>query len=90
MAEQTVMEALNRLMQGRTAVVIAHHLSTIRHADKIFVIRDAEIAEAGSHDDLLAANGAYAELYKIQAESVDKWSDDTWKPSPLKEWEGVK
>ena len=64
-AEQTVMEALNRLMKGRTAVVIAHHLSTIRRADMIFVIQDAEIVEHGSHEELLAANGSYAEL--IQA-----------------------
>ena len=71
-AEQAVMEALNRLMEGRTVVVVAHHLSTIRRADKIFVVQDAEIVEQGSHDDLLAANGSYAELYKIQAESIGK------------------
>ncbi len=71
-AEQTVMEALNRLMEGKTAVVIAHHLGTIRRADRIFVVQDAEIVEQGSHDELLKANGYYAELFKIQAESVAK------------------
>ena len=71
-AEQTVMEALNRLMDDRTVVVVAHHLSTISRADRIFVIQDADIIEQGSHEDLLAANGFYAELYKTQAESVGK------------------
>src|SRR3984957_5071058 len=56
-AEQIVMEALDRLMKGRTAVLVAHHLSTIRRADVIFVVKDAEIVEHGSHDDLIAANG---------------------------------
>ncbi|HXU22292.1 MAG TPA: ABC transporter ATP-binding protein [Verrucomicrobiae bacterium] len=71
-AEQTVMEALNRLMEGRTTVLVAHHLSTIRRAEVIFVIGDAEIVEHGSHEELLAANGPYAELYRIQTESVTK------------------
>lgn len=71
-AEQTVMEALNRLMEGRTTVLVAHHLGTIRRADVIFVVEDAEIVERGSHKELLATNGPYAELYKIQTESVTK------------------
>jgi ATP-binding cassette subfamily B protein len=65
-SEQAVMEALNRLMQGRTSVVIAHHLGTIRHADVIFVIKDCELAEQGTHEALMARNGVYAELYRIQ------------------------
>jgi subfamily B ATP-binding cassette protein MsbA len=65
-SEQAVIEALDRLMKGKTSVVIAHHLSTIRHADVIFVIKDAELAEQGTHEALLANNGAYAELYRIQ------------------------
>ncbi len=72
MAEQSVIKALNRLMEGRTVVVVAHHLGTISRADRIFVIQDADIIEQGSHEDLLAANGSYAELYKTQAESVGK------------------
>jgi subfamily B ATP-binding cassette protein MsbA len=66
-AEQTVMEALGRLMKGRTCVVIAHHLGTIRQADTIFVVQDAGISESGSHEDLLADGGMYAELYGIEA-----------------------
>src|SRR5690348_10855096 len=71
-AEQTVMEALNRLMEGRTAVLVAHNLSTIRRADVIFVIEDTEIVEHGSHEELLAANGPYASLYKLQVDGVAK------------------
>jgi len=67
-----VMEALNRLMEGRTAVLVAHNLSTIRRADVIFVVEDTEIVEHGSHEELLAANGPYAGLYKLQAEGVAK------------------
>ena len=66
------MEALNRVMEGRTTVVVAHHLSTIRRADRILMIQDSEIIEQGSHDELLKANGYYAELLKMQAESVAK------------------
>jgi ATP-binding cassette subfamily B protein len=65
-SEQEVMDALKRLMEGRTSVVIAHHLSTIRHADVIFVIKDCELAEQGTHDELMARNGVYAELHRIQ------------------------
>ena len=60
------MEALDRLMKGRTSVVIAHRLGTIRHADVIFVIKDCELAEQGTHDALMAQNGVYAELHSIQ------------------------
>jgi len=58
-AEQSVMEALYRLMAGRTCIVIAHHLSTIRRANAIFVIKDSEIVERGTHKELLAAGGSY-------------------------------
>ena len=53
-------------MKGRTSVVIAHHLGTIRHADVIFVVKDSEIVERGTHQALLARGGVYAELYAIQ------------------------
>ena len=56
-------------MKGRTSVVIAHHLDTIRHADVIFVIKDCGLAEQGTHDALMAQNGVYAELYRIQTPS---------------------
>jgi ATP-binding cassette subfamily B protein len=65
-SEQSVIEALDKLMKGRTSVVIAHHLDTIRHADVIFVIKDSELVEQGTHEALLANNGVYAELHRIQ------------------------
>jgi ATP-binding cassette, subfamily B, bacterial len=65
-SEQSVIEALDRLMKDRTTLLIAHHLGTIRHADCIFVIKDSELVERGTHEELLAAGGTYAELYKIQ------------------------
>ncbi|MGH9738356.1 MAG: ABC transporter ATP-binding protein [Candidatus Acidiferrales bacterium] len=74
-SEKVVMKALKRLMRGRTCVVIAHHLNTICEADEIFVITDAEIRERGSHKDLLAAGGAYAKMYRTEAESVARWAD---------------
>jgi ATP-binding cassette, subfamily B, bacterial len=65
-SEQAVIEALERLMKGKTCIVVAHHLSTIRHADIIFVVKESELVEKGTHDQLLAAGGLYAELYRIQ------------------------
>ncbi len=66
-SEQAVIGALDTLVKGRTSVVIAHHLGTIRHADVIFVIKDAELVEHGTHDELLARNGVYADMQRIQA-----------------------
>ncbi len=68
-SEQLVIEALERLMKGRTVITIAHRLSTIRDADKIVVLKGGVVAEEGSHDELIARNGVYAELYKIQFSS---------------------
>ena len=65
-SEQTVIGALDRLMKGKTSIVVAHHLSAIRHADIIFVVKESELVEQGTHDELLASGGLYAELYKIQ------------------------
>jgi subfamily B ATP-binding cassette protein MsbA len=65
-SELAVIDALDRLMKDKTSIVIAHHLATIVHADCIFVVKDNQIAEHGTHDELLSANGFYAELYKIQ------------------------
>jgi ABC-type multidrug transport system fused ATPase/permease subunit len=53
-------------MKGRTSVVIAHHLGTIRHADIVFVMKDSELVEQGTHETLLALGGVYAEMHKIQ------------------------
>jgi subfamily B ATP-binding cassette protein MsbA len=65
-SEQAVFEALDRLMKGKTTIVIAHHLATILHADEIFVVKDHRLAERGTHEELLAAGGFYAELHGIQ------------------------
>ncbi len=65
-SEHAVIDALDRLMKGRTSVVVAHHLSAIRHADVIFVVQDCELVEHGTHEALLANNGLYAHLYKTQ------------------------
>jgi ATP-binding cassette subfamily B protein len=69
-SEQSVIDALDTLMKGRTSVVIAHHLSAIRHADVIFVVKDAELVEQGTHEGLLASRGVYAELYDLQTREV--------------------
>ncbi len=66
--EVLIQEAMDHLMQGRTSFIIAHRLSTIRNADLILVIRDGDIVETGSHDELLAQNGFYAEMYNSQFE----------------------
>jgi ATP-binding cassette, subfamily B, bacterial len=66
-SEQAVIEALDNLMKGRTSVIIAHHLGTIRHADIIFVVSDSEVVERGTHETLLAQGGVYAELCRIQS-----------------------
>jgi subfamily B ATP-binding cassette protein MsbA len=65
-SEELVFEALGRLMAGRTTIVIAHRLATIRRADVIFVIDHGTIAERGTHDALLAEGGLYSRLYEIQ------------------------
>jgi ATP-binding cassette, subfamily B, bacterial len=70
-SEQAVIDALDLLMKGRTTVVIAHHLGAIRQADVIFVFKDCELAEHGTHDALMANGGLYAELYKTQNSEVE-------------------
>jgi ABC-type multidrug transport system fused ATPase/permease subunit len=65
-SEKLVIDALERLMKGRTVITIAHRLSTIRDAHKIIVLKDGVVAEEGTHDELVALNGFYAELYHIQ------------------------
>jgi subfamily B ATP-binding cassette protein MsbA len=65
-SERAVQQALDGLMKGRTTLVIAHRLSTIEHADRIVVIEHGRIVEAGSHAQLLQANGTYAHLYHLQ------------------------
>jgi subfamily B ATP-binding cassette protein MsbA len=67
-SEQAVFEALERLMKNKTSIVIAHHLATILHANIIFVVKDNQLRERGTHDELIAAGGLYSELYDIQHE----------------------
>lgn len=69
--EQLIQQAFDKLTHGRTSFVIAHRLSTIRNSDLILVMRDGSIVEQGSHDELLAKNGFYAELYNSQFEEND-------------------
>jgi ABC-type multidrug transport system fused ATPase/permease subunit len=69
-SERLVIEALERLMKGRTVLTIAHRLSTIRDADKIIVLKGGVVAEQGTHDQLLALGGTYAELYSVQFDTT--------------------
>jgi len=68
--EVLIQQAMDRLMQGRTSFIIAHRLSTVRNADLILVMRDGDIVEQGTHTELLARNGFYAELYNSQFEGA--------------------
>ena len=64
--EQLIQNAMDQLMKGRTSFVIAHRLSTIRNADRILVLNHGDIVEQGTHQELLARNGFYADLYNSQ------------------------
>lgn len=64
--ELLIQEALEKLMKGRTTIMVAHRLSTIQHADKIIVMHKGEVRESGTHQELLAANGIYKKLYELQ------------------------
>ena len=64
--ESLITKALERLMEGRTTIMVAHRLSTIQHADKIIVMHHGEIREQGSHQELLHKNGLYRKLYDLQ------------------------
>ncbi len=69
-SERSVIEALDRLMKGKTVITIAHRLSTIRSSDKILVLKEGAVAEEGTHDELLALGGVYAGLYRAQFEAA--------------------
>lgn len=66
--EQQIQNAMDQLMRGRTSFVIAHRLSTIKNSDLILVMKDGDIIESGTHEELLAQNGFYASLYNSQFE----------------------
>ena len=66
--ELLIQQAIERLMQGRTTIVIAHRLSTVRNADKIVVLEDKAILEVGTHSELIGSNGLYKRLYSVQQE----------------------
>lgn len=68
--ELLIQQAMDNLMEGRISFVIAHRLSTIKNADVILVLKDGDILESGSHAELLAENGFYAELYNSQFEQA--------------------
>jgi subfamily B ATP-binding cassette protein MsbA len=70
-SEQAVKTSLDRLMEGRTTLIVAHRLSTVLDADAIHVISDGRIVESGRHDDLIRRDGAYAKLYKLQTVAAD-------------------
>ena len=70
-SEKLLQEALNHLLENRTAVIIAHRLATIRKADKIIVLQDGRIIEIGNHQELLELGGLYAQLYSLNYASFD-------------------
>ncbi|HKC62380.1 MAG TPA: hypothetical protein VKB86_02025, partial [Pyrinomonadaceae bacterium] len=74
-SEELVFEALRRLMEDKTSIVIAHRLATIKRADVIFVVNDGRIVESGTHQELLARGGLYAELYEIQFKKEEALED---------------
>lgn len=67
--EAAIQRSLQRVAEGRTTVIIAHRLSTVRHADKILVLDGGAVAEAGSHEELLAKEGLYHRLWSVQTGS---------------------
>ena len=68
LTEQQIQNAIDKVIQGRTSIVIAHRLSTVRNADIILVVKDGKIIERGKHDELLRAGGYYSRLYTRQYE----------------------
>ncbi|PYS85133.1 MAG: ABC transporter ATP-binding protein, partial [Acidobacteria bacterium] len=73
-AEKVVFDALENLMAGRTSIVIAHRLATVRRANAIFVIDEGRVAEQGSHAELLETGGLYSQLYDLQFKGEEESS----------------
>ena len=70
--EQWIQDALQKLMEGRTTIMVAHRLSTIQHADKIIVLHKGKIRESGTHQELLEMNGIYKKLYELQLAGMEE------------------
>ena len=73
-SEKLVFDALGNLMEGRTSIVIAHRLATVRRADVIFVIDNGQVVEQGTHEQLLAHGGLYSRLYELQFSKEEQQS----------------
>ena len=82
-SERLVQEALDRLKVGRTTIIVAHRLSTIRAADRIAVLDDGWLVELGTQDELLAADGLYARLHRVQFTEPPTVWDDLEEPSAV-------
>ena len=79
-SEKLVLEGLSRLMEGKTTIMVAHRLATIQKADVIFVLENGFIREQGTHEQLLAAAGLYAQFYQLQAEKETEESEAAANP----------
>jgi ATP-binding cassette subfamily B protein len=77
-AEFAVYEALRRLTAGRTVVLITHRLASVRNCDRIYLLHEGAVAEQGSHEELLALGGRYADLHALQA----RMAEDSWLSLP--------
>ncbi|HEU0049551.1 MAG TPA: ATP-binding cassette domain-containing protein, partial [Nitrososphaera sp.] len=82
-SEKQVFEALVRLTQGRTAIVIAHRLATAKQADVIFVLKDGMVIEQGRHEELVARGGLYSEFYEIQFQKKEQEPAESSVNDPL-------
>ena len=74
--ERQIQRALAKLLEGRTGIVIAHRLATVRNADRIFVLQEGEVIEQGAHDELIAMGGLYNRLYTMNYASFDDVPDE--------------